>query len=230
MDNVDKYNKNKSFIVSSSELGKSVIFPPARGSAFLWGFALLCIALVLSVILTFLLPLLDRPRDISVRFPSSTPQASTERNSTLRQDVELLKGQMNVLITGAMESKIQHLEKSLQSGIITTADLQLVREVKEDLKTLKAFSARNASTNLSLIAGTEKVPNQPDSLATLYTEDVLHEISNLRTLLYISIASCGFAILVLGGAWLRSFYRLKQIQNDQWFGYQMLEKPKSRHY
>lgn len=205
--------------------------PRAQNAFFLWMFALLVAGLFCILALFVLLPLSGDAGEINSAVP--LPPVSEGYSTALRRDVELLKGQMNVLIAGAMETKIQRLESSLQSGIISATDLETIQELKESLKALKVYSIQNASATAGLQNDTEKAARatQPThARALLYSDEVTHEIASIRNLVYVSIASWGFAIVVFGGVWLRGFYRLRRIQSEQWFRHQMLEKPKSRHY
>ena len=100
MDNVDKYNKNKSSIVSSSGLGGPVLIPRTKNAVFLWVFVLLVAGLLCTAILYVMLPLSGSAGNINSAVLLSSE--SKGYSTALGRDVELLKGQMNVLITGAI--------------------------------------------------------------------------------------------------------------------------------
>ncbi len=194
----------------------------ARNPSHLWVFGVLFAGLVSTLILF-----------IGLSFPEQGINPRTEgdpelnRNSTmLARDMEFLKGQMNVLITGAMESKIQQLEISLQNGIVSSTDLTTVKELKEDLKALKAYSLQNASTTFSLLgnSGNLRAESYPD--ASLYSDELLRQISTMKNLFFVSIASWGVAIVIFGATWLRGYYRFRQIRTERPVPPQLLGKPK----
>ncbi|MGR9105710.1 MAG: hypothetical protein ACU843_02165 [Gammaproteobacteria bacterium] len=204
-----------------------MIVQPARNSLIAWVFA----ALVTGLLVTLVLYLYSSPqRSISYRPASVAATNAVPASRTLVDDVELLKGQMSVLLSGAMESKIENLERSLRSGIISRTDLATVQELKEDLQNVKAYSLRNAATTLGLLNQSAAMAGRMQPAASLYSDELLQEISNMKNLFYVSIASWGIAIVIFGGTWMRGYCRLKQIQNERLFRLQTLGKPETRLY
>ncbi|MGH8477513.1 MAG: hypothetical protein ACRER2_17405 [Methylococcales bacterium] len=183
--------------------------------AFIGAIAILIIALTSTAVLFVFLFRSEFPGNLQSGFLSSPS------NFVLR-DVELIKGQMNLLITGSMESKFAQLETSLKSGIISRRDLATLQELKENLAVLKAYSVQNASTAATLPA-TPTVPVP----ASLGSDRVLQEISNIRKMFYISIISWGGLIVVIAGTWLRSHYRFRQIKSERPLCQPLLDKPKT---
>jgi hypothetical protein len=227
LENGYKYNKNRSTIRLPDGADETVVILRPRNAPYLWGVAALLGGLLLSLFAYALLsvsePAGNQPSGLSSAAPNG---GSTE----LVRDVELLKGQMSVLITGAMESKIRRLEGSLQSGMISATDLTTLRELKEDLKVLKTYSLQNAATTFGLFEGAGKITGPVHAGAALYPDELLHEISNIKNFFYISIASWGIAIVLFAGAWLTGFYRFRQLQSERLFRQQMLGKPKTGYF
>jgi hypothetical protein len=224
-DNVYKDNKNRFSIMSSAGSGDTVIVLRQPRSPYFWVFAVLVGGLVTSLLFYVFLSL---PRSGSNSNSNSNSKASNLNSAALlAKDVEFLKGQMNILITGAMESKIQQLEESIQSGILSGTELGTVQALKEDLKALKAYSVQNASMTLGLAGDADNRGAQSPSRASLYSDELLQEVSKIKSLFYISIASWGVAIVIFGGTWARGYYRLRQIQSERLYRHQLLEKPKT---
>ena len=145
--------------------------------------------------------------------------------------VELLKGKMDTLVTGSMEHKIDKLEKNLSSGIIRPSDLETIQELKTDLQILKTYSEQNSLSSLAMVdqQSTGKTPINATS-AVLYSDKLLQEISSLKSLFYLSIASCGFLVVVVSGVWLYGNTRLKQLQGSMFYRQALLDKPNSDRY
>jgi hypothetical protein len=228
LDNVYKNNKNGSSVVTSAGTGESVIVLRPQPGPYWWVFAVLVTGLLATLVLYFFLSLSKSGADRYSHVLSGS--SSNVHSATLVRDIESLKGQMNILITGAMETKIQQLEESLQSGIISAADLGTIRELKEDLKALRAYSVQKASTTFGLTIGSENPGGQTAVGLSQYSEELLNEVSKMKNLFYISIASWGVAIVIFGGTWLRGYYRLKQVRCERLFHHQLLEKPKTGLY
>lgn len=221
-DSETQYNQNWPAIEYSPESGKVVIILRPHHPAYMPGFWLLVIGLICAVLLLVFLS--GSETFGNYRWLSSAPYSDA---NSLVSDVELLKGQMNYLITGTMESKIQRLEQNLKSGIISRKDLATLQELKEDLKVLEVHSPKNPAMASGLSNGIAGTKSPTHAQAALYSERLLKEISQVRNLFFISIASCGGVILIIGGAWLRGYYRPGRIQCERCFRRPMLEKPES---
>ena len=222
-DNVYKNKNNGVAIRPSVELDEPLIVLGPQNRRYFWVFAVLFAGLLCSMGLFVYLML-------SESGVGRQPVVSGMSSAALARDVEMLKRRTNLLITGAMESKIGQLEHSLQSGIISHADLVTIQELKEDLNALKSYSSQNGTATFGLLNGLEKMGGPFQTGASLYSDEILHEISNIKNLFYISIASWGVAIVVFGGTWLRGYFHLRQIQNERTFRHRMLEKPKAGIY
>ncbi len=224
-DNVYKYNKSGSSIVSSTGSHESIIVLRSYNPTHFWLFVVLIVGLVcISAQIVFLYRS-EAPGNYRSGLWLSSSAVSLNSNSVVR-DIEFIKGQMNLLITGAMESKIQQLEQSLKSGIISRGDLATLQDLKENLNTLKAYSVRNASTAAGLLGGADRTQGPMQAQTLLYSDKLLEEISNIKNLFYISIISWSGVILIIGGTWLRGYYRFRQIQCEQLFRRQLLDKSK----
>lgn len=220
-DNQYQYNRNLPLIGSSTESCAAVIVVRIYKPLYLWMFAVSVIGLICTLVLFVFLPRLETAGHY--RFGARPSSAPNFDSNSLVSDVELLKGRMNHLITGTMETKIHKLEQSLKSGIISRNDLTTIQELREDLQVLKAHSLRNASTTLQVDQRGARINAQ----TALHSQRLLNEFSKIKNLFYISIASWGGLILIIGGAWLRGYYRLGQIQNERLVGSPMLEKPQT---
>ena len=141
------------------------------------------------------------------------------------QKVEMLKGKMDTLVTGSMENKINRLENNLSSGVIRKSDLVTIQELKTDLQILKTYSEQNSISSLAMTGGKRGTRGLSASNMISYPDELLQEISNMKNLFYLSIASCGFLVVVVSGAWLYSSARLKQIRGTTIYRQTLLDKP-----
>ncbi len=161
---------------------------------------------------------------------SGYSQNNTYNPPEVYKKVELLKGKMDALVTGSMETKVNRLEKNLTSGIIRPADLETIQGLKTDLQILRTYSEQNSIASLGMGTHQESIMSLNATSPILYSDELLHEISNLRSLFYLSIASCGFLIVVVSGAWLYSSTRLKQLSGSTLYRRALLDKPNSDLY
>lgn len=199
--NSDKQSTSK--IISVNGPGDPVFFSNSKNNSYQWVFIVLFSGLITALVLFVLM-----------KMPETAVNSNSElsrKPTTLIRDVELLKGQMNALIAGDMEIKLQQLETSLQNGIISRNDLATVKELEQDLKALKRYSAQNTG----MLSQTEVIGRGPYAEMGIYSKELLQEINTLQNLFYVSIASWGIAIMVFGVTWLNHQHRIKQIQASQ---------------
>ena len=129
-------------------------------------------------------------------------------NPALSEEINVLKSQLIGLISGSIESKLRILEESIQSGTLTTTGKGAVQDLKNDIIVLKTYSETGAGR---LIAKN----TEASTSATKLDRQLMDEVSQLKNLLYISIASCGLMIAAIGGIWYQSRYRLSHDRSER---------------
>ncbi len=118
--------------------------------------------------------------------------AQTNNNGST--DVDVLKGQVVGLISGSIENKLNSLEQSLRTGTLTNS-LGELEAIKTDVKMLRTYS----------------VPTQANK--TNSNEQIMREMSQLKRLIYLTIASCALLFAAVTGIWLRHLKKLPSKQS-----------------
>jgi predicted PurR-regulated permease PerM len=120
-----------------------------------------------------------------------SPVVYTMNNPALTDEINLLKGQFVGLVSGSIESKLRTLEASIQMGQINTS-LGTIQDLKNDIKVLQSYSM---------------VPIKK-TVKSSVSDRVLKEVSQLKSLIYLTLTSCGLIIAAIGGIWIKHNYRL----------------------
>jgi hypothetical protein len=110
-----------------------------------------------------------------------------EGNSVLSTEVNALKGQVIGLVSGSIESKLRMLEDSIRMGAAATS-LGTIEDLKNDVKVLRSYSE----------------PKQKVEQAAGTNEQVLQEMSQLKRLIYVTLASCGLMLAAVAGIWFKN--------------------------
>lgn len=110
-----------------------------------------------------------------------------EGNSVLSTEVNALKGQVIGLVSGSIESKLRMLEDSIRMGAAATS-LGTIEDLKNDVKVLRSYS--------------EPKPKVEQAAGT--NEQVLQEMSQLKRLIYVTLASCGLMLAAVAGIWFKN--------------------------
>lgn len=133
----------------------------------------------------------------TINLPKNTAAANTyagESHPVLAADVNALKAQMIGLVSGSIESKLRRLEEGIRSGAATET-LGTLEDLKNDVKVLRSYS-KPAEANATSLAN----------------EQLMQEISQLRNLIYVSLASCGLMLAAIAGIWLKNANKLTYIK------------------
>jgi len=113
-----------------------------------------------------------------------------EMNPVLSAEVNTLKGQFVGLVSGSIESKLRSLEESVRLGTVSSA-LGTIEELKSEVKVLRSYSEPAEKEKVS-------IPNQ----------QLMQEMSELKHLVYATLASCGLMLAAVAGIWFKNRYRL----------------------
>jgi len=116
--------------------------------------------------------------------------AVAEMNPVLSAEVNTLKGQFVGLVSGSIESKLRALEESIRLGTVSNS-LGTIEDLKNDVKVLRSYSEP---------AKKEKV--------VIDNEQLMQEMSELKRLIYVTLASCGLMLAAVAGIWFKNRYRL----------------------
>ncbi|MGR9100780.1 MAG: hypothetical protein ACU826_09465 [Gammaproteobacteria bacterium] len=120
-------------------------------------------------------------------------------NPVISDEINALKSQMIGLISGSIESKLRILEQNINSGKLSPSDAVLIFDLKNDFKILQSYAEVAQGKKAAIVK--EATP--------LTGEQLFHEVSQLRILIYFTIASCGLMVAGLGGIWLQNRYMLE---------------------
>ncbi|MDD5271756.1 MAG: hypothetical protein PHU14_03440 [Methylovulum sp.] len=118
-----------------------------------------------------------------------------ETNPQLSAEVDALKGQVVGLVSGSIESKLRSLEESLRAGTLTDS-LGTLEDIKNDVKVLRTYSE----------------PPRP-VVATVSNAQLMQEMSQLKRLIYWTLASCSLMIAAVAGIWIRNIKKLPIREN-----------------
>ncbi|MFZ2403850.1 MAG: hypothetical protein WAW41_01860 [Methylobacter sp.] len=151
--------------------------------------AIVCALMVVVLIAGFLLfptdSFLNRYKNAT-----ATEAYAADMNPVVSAEVNALKGQLVGLVSGSIESKLNALEESIRVGSVSSS-IGTIEELKNDLKMLRSYSepARKGTADIS-------------------NEQLMQEMSQLKRLIYLTIASCGLMLAAVGGIWIKNRNRL----------------------
>jgi hypothetical protein len=146
--------------------------------------AIVCSLMVVVLIAGFLLI----PSDSFInRYNNATATETyaAEMNPVLSSEVNILKGQLVGLVSGSIESKLNALEENIREGSVSSS-IGAIEDLKKDLKVLRSYSE----------------PGNKNK-AVISNEQLMQEMSQLKRLIYVSLASCGLMLAAVAGIWIK---------------------------
>jgi hypothetical protein len=152
---------------------------------------LFAVFFLMSVIVVAGLFLFPNNDDLTDKKLVLTKTYNNQMNPELSAEVNVLKGQFVGLVSGSIESKLRTLEDSVRLGTAPDS-LLTIEELRSDIKALRVYS--DAPSN--------------EAKAVVPNERLIEEMSDLKRLVYLSLASCGLLLVVVAGIWVKSRYRL----------------------
>jgi hypothetical protein len=153
-----------------------------------WLLTMVCALMVVVLIAGFLLI----PTDSFInryQTAAATETYAAEMNPVVSAEVSALKGQLVGLVSGSIENKLNLLEESIRVGTVSSS-IGTIEELKGDLKVLRSYSEPKK--------GKVVVSN----------EQLMAEMSQLKRLIYMTIASCGLMLAAVAGIWIKNRKRL----------------------
>lgn len=170
-----------------------------------WKMNRLVLAIIISLMATvvFMGMLLMPENEIvpkTTQVHKSTELYNVQMNPVISAEVDALKSQLVGLVSGSIESKLNTLEEGLKVGTITEIGLDTIEALKDDLVVLKTYSETGAGR---LIA--QKYLQQANKAEN---KNLAQEVSQLRSMIYFLITSCGLMVAAVASVWVRRKYAL----------------------
>ena len=173
---------------------------------------------VVALVLAVSLYLLINTSQMAARF--QVKLASVEDSDTLRirqynQKLEELQDRMTVFVADSVETKLKTLEKNVTDGSVGTQEIKILEDLKGEVQLLEKYSSgRGGKLTDSSRLDHPRFQITPGTQSTTSGGDLLYEVSQMKRLLYLSIASCGFVGFLIGGHWWQSNSRIKRLSRD----------------
>jgi hypothetical protein len=175
-----------------------------------WAFALMVLMLIVSLYLFI------STSQMLERFQGRLADVEDSDSARIRQyneKLESLQNRMTVFVADSVETKLKNLEKNVTAGTVGTQEIKTLEELKSEVKLLETYSIgkRANLTDPTRLDHARFQPVPGSQSTVIQSGDLLYEISKMKRLLYLGIASCGLVGLLLGGYWWQRHFRAKQL-------------------
>ncbi|MFA5983425.1 MAG: hypothetical protein WC782_05370 [Methylococcaceae bacterium] len=158
----------------------------------------ICLLMVIIFVMGFwLVP--DKSLVIANYAKINSSDIAANMNPVISAEVNALKGQFVGLVSGSIESKLKVLEESVRSGKLNSS-LSTIEDLKNDVQVLRGY-----------------VKPLPSERLVLSNERLIDEMSHLKRLVYMTLASCALMFAAFVGVWYKTRHRLSYRKPKQEF-------------
>ena len=157
------------------------------------------IFMLMALILVIGLFLAPSTGPLSYQKANASKFNEIEMNPVISTEINELKGQLIGLVSGSIENKLRTLEESVKLGS-TEHTLNAIEDLKNDIKVLRVYS---------------ELPEKKE--AVIANEQLAQEVTHLKKLIYIILASCGLMFAGAAGMWVK-YRRLPNRENNSYLG------------
>ncbi len=149
-----------------------------------------------------------------VRF-AAVQDGDTDRIRLYHQQIQSLQDRMTVFVADSVETKLKTLEKNVAAGAVGAQEIKTLEELKGEVKLLENYAAGKGG-NLTDLSRLDHARFQitPGTQNTVSSGELLYEVSRVKGLLYLGIASCGLVGLMIGGYWWQANSRAKRLSSE----------------
>ncbi len=212
MQDHNNYNRPAVDLILRGRLPEQLMpdMPPQR----LRYWALALVALMITLSLYLLLSTSQILGRIQVRL-AQVEDSDTIRIRQYNQKLENLQDRMTVFVADSVETKLKSLERNVTDGSVGAQEIKILEELKGEVKLLENYShGKGGKLTDSSRLDHPRFQITPGTQNTSSSGDLLYEVSQMKRLLYLSIASCGFVGFLVGGYWWQSNTRNKRVSRD----------------
>ena len=212
MQDHNNYNRPAVDLILRGRLPEQLM--PDMPSQRLRYWALALVALMVALSLYLLLSTSQILGRIQVRL-AQVEDSDTVRIRQYNQKLENLQDRMTVFVADSVETKLKSLEKNVTEGSVGAQEIKILEELKGEVKLLESYSyGKGGKLTDSSRLDHPRFQITPGTQNTSSSGDLLYEVSQMKRLLYLSIASCGFVGFLVGGYWWQSTTRDKRVSRD----------------
>ncbi len=212
MQDHNHYDRPMVEIIRRDRLPRHDMTESSLNRARYWVLALMALMLVTSLYLWL------NTSQILERFQMNVASVEDKDSVKIRQynqKLEALQDRMTAFVADSVETRLKTLEKNVADGTVGVQEIKTLEELKGEVQLLEKYSVGKGG-NLTDTSRLDHARYQitPGTQNSTSSADLLYEVSQMKRLLYLGIASCGFVGFMLGGYWWQTNMRIKRLSQS----------------
>jgi len=127
------------------------------------------------------------------------------------RQVQALEEKMAGYIADSVDSKLHKIEQRVAAGVVGSDEIRQFEELKGEIQLLQRYTAgKDGGVTDPARLDHPRLQPLPGSRPEMVRSDLLGELVELKSLLYLGIASCGMMAILVGGYWWQSELRWRR--------------------
>lgn len=150
------------------------------------------------------------------RFESRpAPASGSDKIKLYGEQMASLQQRMAGFIADSVEDRLRRLEVQVAAGTVGATEIKAFEDLRNELKLLESYAQGKELRQADLDRSDHpRFQMNPGSSVKAADADLLGEVVELKNLTYFSIASCGFAALMISGYWWQQHSRMKRLATE----------------
>jgi hypothetical protein len=141
----------------------------------------------------------------------ASPTEGHARIQAINQQIDALQHKFGALLAESVEMRLKALQKNIEMGTVSSADIETFEQLRNDLTLLKGYAETDGANmfDSSQIehARFQKLPGSE----VVRNEELMNEVLQVKNLLYFCAASLATTTVLVSGYWLRQRSRTFRI-------------------
>lgn|GEM_PF-1558523 len=141
----------------------------------------------------------------------ASPTEGHARIKAINQQIDALQRKFGVLLAESVETRLKALQKNIETGTVSSADIATFEQLRNDLTLLEGYAeAGGANAFDSTQIEHSRFRRLPGS-EVVRNEELMNEVLQVKNLLYFCAASLATTTVLVSGYWLRQRSRTHRI-------------------
>lgn len=139
------------------------------------------------------------------------PTEEQARIKAINRQIDALQRKFGVLLAESVEMRLKTLQKNIDMGTVSSADIAAFEQLRNDLAVLEGYAeASGADVFDSTEIEHSRFRRLPGS-AVVRNEELMDEVLQVKNLLYFCAASLATTTVLVSGYWLRQRSRAHRL-------------------
>ncbi|WP_434112171.1 hypothetical protein [Methylocaldum sp. GT1TLB] len=153
------------------------------------------------------------------------PAEGHARIKAINQQMEALQRKFGILLAESVEMRLKTLQKNIEAGAVSSADLEAFEQLKSDLVLLEGYAEAGGANAFDNTEIEHSRFRRLSGSGVVRNEELMDEVLQVKNLLYFCAASLATTTVLISGYWLRQRSRAYRLHSGMTAVPMLAKKP-----